>query len=281
MENYSSQNRLNSITILNTVPGQTHPYHLVDPSPWPLQTSIVLGTAVASFVLTFAQFQGASILFFLSLISLILHMSLWFSDVVGEGTLNGDHTAVVLKGLVLGMTLFIITEVIFFGFVFWAYLHSSLSPTVELGSLWPPLGIDPLEAGAIPTLNTALLLSSGASVTWSHHALISGNRKGAILGLILTIVLAIVFTGLQGFEYVTASFTMSDSVYGNTFYFGTGAHGLHVMMGTIMLAIAGARIASYHLTNAHHVGFEAGILYWHMVDVVWLVLYVIFYWWGS
>ena len=152
---------IQSISVLREVPGQNHPYHLVDPSPWPLQTSVVLGTAVASFVLTFAGTQGASILFFLSVLSLILHMSLWFSDVVGEGTFNGDHTAVVLKGLVLGMSLFILTEVIFFGFIFWGYLHSSLSPAVELGSLWPPLGIDPLEAKAIPTLNTALLLSSG------------------------------------------------------------------------------------------------------------------------
>ena len=139
----------------------------------------------------------------------------------------------------------------------------------------------PLEAKAIPTLNTALLLSSGASVTWSHHALLGGNRKGAIRGLLLTILLAIIFTALQGYEYVTATFTMSDSTYGNTFYLGTGCHGVHVMLGTIMLGVAGLRFISYHFTNAHHVGYEAAILYWHFVDVVWLVLYCIFYWWGS
>jgi cytochrome c oxidase subunit 3 len=205
-------------------------------------------------------------------------MSLWFSDVVSEGSLNGDHTTVVMKGLILGMSLFILTEIVFFSFIFWGYLHSSLSPAVDLGSLWPPLGIDPLEAKAIPTLNTALLLSSGASVTWSHHALLGGNRKGAIIGLILTILLAIIFTALQGYEYVTATFTMSDSTYGNTFYLGTGFHGAHVMLGTIMLGVAVLRLISYHFTNAHHVGYEAAILYWHFVDVVWLVLYVIFYW---
>ena len=120
-----------------------------------------------------------------------------------------------------------------------------------------------------------------AAVTWSHHALLGGNRKGAILGLIITIILAAVFTGLQGFEYVTATFTMADSTYGNTFYLGTGAHGLHVIMGTLMLTVAGFRLISYHFTNSHHIGYEAAILYWHFVDVVWLILYVIFYWWGS
>ena len=140
---------------------QGHPYHLVDLSPWPLQTSITLGTFVGSFVLTFAQFNGASLLLLLATLSLIVHMSLWFSDVVAEGSLNGDHTSVVMRGLVLGMSLFIVTELLFFVFIFWTYLHSSLSPVVELGCDWPPLGIDPLDAKAIPTLNTALLLSSG------------------------------------------------------------------------------------------------------------------------
>jgi len=270
-----------NISIFKESTGQSHPFHLVDASPWPLQTSIVLGTVVASFVLTFAGTQAAPTLFWFSVLSLILHMSLWFGDVVAEGSLNGDHTSVVMKGLVLGMTLFILTEVVFFGFIFWAYLHSSLSPAVELGSLWPPLGIDPLDAKAIPTLNTVLLLSSGAAVTWSHHALLSGNRKGSILGLVLTIIFAAVFTILQGYEYVTATFTMADSVYGNTFFLGTGCHGLHVIIGTSMLAVAGARLIAYHYTNTHHVGYEAAILYWHFVDVVWLVLYVVFYWWGS
>ena len=160
---------INTILSTESTLQQGHPYHLVDASPWPLQTSIVLGTFVASFVLTFAQTQGASILFWCSLLSLTLHMSLWFTDVVAEGSLNGDHTSVVMRGLVLGMSLFIMTEVIFFLFIFWTYLHSSLSPNVELGCDWPPLGIDPLNAKAIPTLNTALLLSSGKSIATNRN----------------------------------------------------------------------------------------------------------------
>jgi cytochrome c oxidase subunit 3 len=125
-----------------------------------------------------------------------------------------------------------------------------------------------LDAAAIPTLNTILLLSSGASVTWAHHAILAGDRRGAILGLILTVVLAIIFTAFQGYEYVCASFTMADSVYGNIFFLGTGAHGLHVILGTVMIAVASLRFAAYHTTSQHHVGLEAAILYWHMVDFV-------------
>jgi len=261
--------------------GQGHPFHLVDSSPWPLSTSVILGTVAASLILTFYGATNASFLLLISTIALIINMSLWFSDIISEGSLNGDHTMSVVKMLTNGMVLFIITEVMFFFFVFWGYLHSSLSPAVELGSLWPPVGIEPLNAAAIPTLNTILLLSSGAAVTWSHHALLSGNRSGSINGAILTIVLAVIFTFLQGYEYVTATFTMSDSVYGNIFFLGTGAHGLHVIMGTIMIAVATLRLVFYHATSQHHVGYEAAILYWHFVDVVWLVLYVIFYWWGS
>jgi len=261
--------------------GQTHPYHLVDLSPWPLQTSIVLGTLVSSFVLTFSQFSSGSTLFWIALVLLILHKGFWFSDITSEGTFNGDHTITVVRGLVLGMSLFILTEAVFFGFIFWSYLHNSLSPAVEIGVLWPPLGIEPLEAKAIPSLNTALLLASGASVTWSHHALIGGRRQGALLGLILTIVFALIFTGFQVYEYFTATFTMADSIYGNIFYLGTGGHGMHVIVGTCILLVALTRIVTYHFSSKHHVGYESGILYWHFVDIVWLVLYVIFYWWGS
>lgn len=261
--------------------GQGHPFHLVDSSPWPLSTSVILGTVAASLILTFYGAENASLLLLISVVILVINACLWFTDIISEGTLNGDHTMSVVKMLTNGMVLFIITELMLFFAIFWGYLHSSLNPAIELGSMWPPIGIDPLNAAAIPTLNTILLLSSGGAVTWSHHALLSGNRKGAINGAILTIVLAIIFTFLQGYEYVTATFTWADSTYGNIFFLGTGAHGLHVIMGSIMITVATFRLIFYHATSQHHVGYEAAILYWHFVDIVWLVLYVIFYWWGS
>ena len=208
-------------------------------------------------------------------------MILWFRDVIMEGTYLGNHTKQVQRGLNLGFALFIISEVMAFISVFWGFFHASLSPDVFLGSTWPPLGIDALDPFAIPLLNTLLLLSSGAFITYSHHALINGNRNGAILGCFLTIVLAVLFTGLQYYEYVEASFTFADSVYGTVFFASTGLHGLHVIVGTIFITVGFVRMYLYHLTSEHHLGFEAAILYWHFVDVVWLFLFVAVYWWGG
>jgi cytochrome c oxidase subunit 3 len=181
----------------------------------------------------------------------------------------------------MGVSLFIVTEIFFFLSIFWAYFHSSLAPTVELGSQWPPAGITALNPMTVPLLNTILLLSSGATVTYAHHALIEGNRRAAIVGTGLTIVLAILFTGLQGFEYIDANFTIADGVYGSCFFFSTGFHGFHVIIGTIFIAVGFYRILAYHYTAEHHIGLEAAILYWHFVDVVWLFLYASVYWWGS
>ena len=196
-------------------------------------------------------------------------------------TYLGHHTIQVQKGLTIGVVLFIISEVFAFFSVFWAFFHSSLSPTIEIGGIWPPQGITPLDPFAIPLLNTILLLSSGAFVTYGHHALIQGDRKGAILGTLLTIIFAIIFTALQYYEYSESSFTMSDSVYGTVFYASTGLHGLHVIIGTLFILVGFIRIINYHLTDTHHQGHEAAILYWHFVDVVWLFLFIAVYYWGG
>lgn len=126
------------------------------------------------------------------------------------------------------------------------------------------MGIQTLDPFAVPLLNTILLLSSGAFITWGHHALIYGDRKGAIWGTLITILLALVFTALQGFEYHEATFSFADSVYGTVFYASTGLHGLHVIVGTLFIAVGFFRMLNYHLTSSHHLGFEAAILYWHM-----------------
>jgi len=152
---------------------------------------------------------------------------------------------------------------------------------VVLGSTWPPLGIDALNPFGVPLLNTLLLLSSGAFITYGHHALINGNRSGAIYGAALTIVLAVLFTGLQYLEYMEAGFTFSDSSYGTVFYASTGLHGLHVIVGTIFITVGFVRLILHHLTSDHHIGLESAILYWHFVDVVWLFLFVSVYWWGG
>jgi cytochrome c oxidase subunit 3 len=260
---------------------QAHPFHLVSPSPWPLNTSLSLLSLTLSAVLSFHSFShGLNVLTF-ALICLILSMSLWFRDVISEGTYLGNHTLAVQRGLNMGVALFIISEALFFLAIFWAFFHSALSPTIELGAKWPPMGIDSINPFELPLLNTIILLSSGVTVTYSHHSLIQGNRKGTLNGLVYTIILAIIFTGLQGIEYTVSSFTISDGTYSSCFYFGTGFHGLHVIIGTAFLAVGLWRQLAYHLTENHHLGFESGILYWHFVDVVWLFLYISVYYWGS
>ena len=260
---------------------QAHPFHLVSPSPWPLFTCVSLLTLTTSGVLSMHGFNKADYFLILNLLSLILSMSLWFRDVISEGTYLGNHTLAVQRGLNMGVGLFIVSEALFFLAIFWAFFHSALSPSVELGANWPPSGIESINPFELPLLNTVLLLSSGVTVTYAHHSLIQGNRNGTLYGLIATAVLAVIFTCFQGVEYSVSSFTISDGIFGSCFYFGTGFHGLHVIIGTAFLSVGLWRVLAYHSTDNHHLGLESGILYWHFVDIVWLFLFISIYYWGS
>ncbi len=260
---------------------QAHPFHLVSPSPWPILTCVSLYALTTSGVLTAHGFTNAVDSSPLALISLICSMSFWFRDIISEGTYMGNHTLAVQRGLNMGVALFIVSEALFFLAIFWTFFHSALSPTVELGAQWPPMGIEAVNPFELPLLNTVILLSSGFTVTYAHHSLIQGIRSGALQGLVLTVVLALVFTALQGIEYSVSSFTISDGTFGSCFYFGTGFHGLHVIIGTAFIAVGLWRLLAYHLTENHHLGLESGILYWHFVDVVWLFLFISIYYWGS
>jgi cytochrome c oxidase subunit 3 len=204
---------------------QFFPFHLVDPSPWPILISFSMLNLTLGAVCYIHGYNYGGYILTLGFILTTLGMILWFRDVVIEGSYLGHHTKEVKNGLMIGVLLFIVSEVFAFLSVFWAFFHSSLSPAIEIGGSWPPLGITPLDPFAIPLLNTFLLLSSGAFITYGHHALIAGNRKAAIDGVIFTIILAIIFTALQYFEYSEAGFTMADGVYGSAFYASTGLHG--------------------------------------------------------
>jgi cytochrome c oxidase subunit 3 len=260
---------------------QAHPFHLVSPSPWPLFTSIALLTLTTSGVSSMHNFNHAGYIWLLALIAVISSMSLWFRDVISEGTYLGNHTLSVQRGLNMGVGLFIVSEGLFFLAIFWAFFHSALSPNIELGAQWPPMGIESINPFELPLLNTVILLSSGFTVTYAHHSLIQSNRSGTLYGLVYTIILAIIFTALQAIEYSVSSFTISDGTFGSCFYFGTGFHGLHVIIGTAFLAVGLWRVLAYHSTDNHHLGLESAILYWHFVDVVWLFLFISIYYWGS
>jgi len=260
---------------------QTNPFHLVDPSPWPLVASIGAFSMTSGVVMYMHNYIGGGNLFALGFTITLYVMFVWWRDIVREGTYEGQHTNEVQYGLRMGMVLFIVSEIMFFFAFFWAFFHSSLAPTFNIGGVWPPESIEVFSAWEIPLLNTIILLSSGASVTWAHHAIVCGSRKESIIGLIVTIILAIIFTGFQAFEYSHSTFTIADSVYGSCFFMTTGFHGFHVFIGTCFLAICLIRLVNHHFTREHHFGFEAAAWYWHFVDVVWLFLFVAVYWWGG
>nr|YP_010947233.1 cytochrome c oxidase subunit III [Oberthueria yandu]WGO62231.1 cytochrome c oxidase subunit III [Oberthueria yandu] len=256
-----------------------HPYHLVDYSPWPLTGAIGVLTLVTGLVKWFHNFNMN--LLILGYIIVGLTMYQWWRDVSREGTYQGKHTILVTKGLRWGMILFIVSEIFFFISFFWAFFHSSLSPNIEIGAIWPPLSIMPFNPFQIPLLNTIILISSGVTVTWAHHALMENNYSQVTQSLVITISLGVYFTILQAYEYLEASFSIADSIYGSTFFMATGFHGLHVIIGTFFLMICFMRHFSHHFSKNHHFGFEAAAWYWHFVDVVWLFLYISIYWWGN
>lgn len=194
-----------------------------------------------------------------------------------ESTYRGFHSSRVQCGLRLGMSLFIASEVFFFLAFFWAYLHCSSSPNVELGSSWPPPGLTPLSAFHLPLLNTVVLLTSGASVTFSHASLKAGSFSTSALSLGITVLLGLFFTLAQGLEYFLCSFCISDSSYGSCFFLATGFHGFHVLLGSAFLAVCLLRLSASHFSTTRHLGFEFACWYWHFVDVVWILLYLIIY----
>nr|WIL79892.1 cytochrome c oxidase subunit III [Trichodes sp.] len=258
---------------------KNHPFHLVDFSPWPILGAFSAMTVMMGLIKWFHLYDNNLLLLGFTIMVLIMYQ--WWRDIVREGTFQGLHTFKVTLGLRWGMILFITSEILFFLSFFWGFFHNSLAPAIEMGMNWPPLGIKPFNPIQIPLLNTLILLTSGLTVTWAHHSLMENNYSQTLQGLLFTVILGIYFTMLQAYEYLEAPFTISDAVYGSSFYMATGFHGIHVIIGTTFLLICLMRHYYNHYSNIHHFGFEAAAWYWHFVDVVWLFLYISIYWWGS
>lgn len=261
---------------------QQHPYHLVNNSPWPLFLSFSVLFLALSLILYLHNFNDGKFFLIFSFFFLCFFLICWFRDIVRESTFEGQHTQKVQYGIKLGMILFIISEIMFFFAFFWAFFHSSLVPTIWINNIWPPKGIEIFNPWKIPLENTLILLLSGVSVTWSHKSfLYNNNIFETFLSLSYTIFLGIFFTLFQLFEYMTAFFNISDSIYGSIFYLATGFHGFHVIIGTIFLIVCWFRLIRNHFLKDQHIGFEAAIWYWHFVDMVWLFLYFFIYIWGA
>jgi len=261
--------------------GHRHPYHLVDPSPWPIVGAIATLLLTGGGVMFMHEVAGGTPILILGAIGLLATMALWFRDVVREATFEGYHNRVVQIGMRYGMALFIASEVMFFVAWFWAYFNAALFPPAAIEGQWPPPGVVTFDPFDLPFLNTLILLMSGVTVTWAHHALREGNREHMLQGLALTILLGLTFTGVQAYEYSHAAFGFRDGIYASTFFMATGFHGFHVIVGTIFLMVCLYRAWAGHFTPEHHFGFEAAAWYWHFVDVVWLFLFSCIYWWGA
>jgi cytochrome c oxidase subunit III len=265
-----------------------HDYHLVDPSPWPLVMSIFAFIMAVGGIFWMKSMAGGW-LFGVGLIGVLYVMAAWWTDVIKEAQYGGFHTRVVQISLRYGMILFIASEVMFFVAWFWAYFEASLFSgekieylrTAFTGGQWPPKGIEVVDPWHFPLLNTLILLTSGTTVTWAHHALLHGDRAGLKKGLALTVILGIIFTCVQAWEYVHAPFAFKGSIFGATFFMATGFHGFHVIVGTIFLTVCLVRAIAGQFTPKQHLGFEFAAWYWHFVDVVWLFLFACIYVWGS
>ncbi|NCP11561.1 MAG: cytochrome c oxidase subunit 3 [Sphingomonadales bacterium] len=281
---------------------KNHDYHILAPDPWPLIGAFsALVMAVGGVMWMHGGHvdapNGGGYVFFLGLAAVLFTMYSWWANVIKEAH-AGDHTPVVQLHLRYGMILFIASEVMFFVGWFWAWFDFSLFPapldivdgavTNMIGQdgaaallQWPPKGLEVLDAFELPLLNTLILLCSGTTVTWAHHSLINGDRKGLITGLWLTIILGAIFTSIQAYEYAHAPFGFGGSNYSSAFYMATGFHGFHVLVGTIFLIVCLVRSYKGDFTPRQHFGFEAAAWYWHFVDVVWLFLFAVVYVWGG
>ncbi len=271
-----------------------HDYHLVAPSPWPVVGAVsafitALGGILWMKNLPFASLHLGPYIFGVGVLGVLYTMLAWWTDVIREATYEGAHTRVVQISHRYGMMLFIASEVMFFVAWFWAYFNVSLFPgspieylrTDFTGGHWPPKGVATLDPFHLPLFNTLILLTSGTTITWAHHSLLHNDRKGLKYGLILTVLLGVLFTSVQGYEYAHAEFAFKNSIYGSTFFMATGFHGFHVIIGTIFLLVCTIRAFAGQFTPRRHLGFEFAAWYWHFVDVVWLFLFVCIYVWGS
>ena len=277
-----------------TTTGKPHPYHLVNPSIWPLMGALAGGVFATGMVMFMhdAEIAGTKIGLFgpiLGVLAILAVMFFWWKDVIHESVVEKAHTEIASIGFRYGMLLFIASEVMFFVAFFWAFFDASLFAgevqqylRVEYTQgIWPPPQITIIEPFDLPFMMTMILLLSGTTVTWAHHAILEGKQQEMAKALGITVLLGVIFLGFQAYEYVHAHFGFTEGIYPSAFYMATGFHGFHVLVGTIFLAVCWLRAIQGHFTKERHFGFEAAAWYWHFVDVVWLFLFIWIYWWGG
>ncbi len=266
--------------------GKPHPYHILPPSIWPLIGAFAAGLLAVGALLFMhdVEIMGHAVGMkgvYLGFFSVLYVMYRWWKDVIHEAVTEKAHTPQAKTGLRYGMLLFISSEVMFFVAFFWAFFNGALNPTDAIGGVWPPANIEAVDAFHLPLLMTLILLLSGCTVTWAHHAIMEGKTPASIQALVITVGLGVIFTLIQGYEYMHTAFPFTSGIYASAFYMATGFHGFHVLVGTVFLFVCLQRAKKGHFKPKDHFGFEAAAWYWHFVDVVWLFLFVSIYWWGN
>ena len=256
-----------------------HLFHLVDVSPWPFFVSFGVLFFTLFFGLYMDRIDYSLYLVYLNLAIILLIASYWWENILTEATYQGKHTRVVKRSILLGFILFMASEVMIFFVFFWGYFHYSLTPIYEIGYNWPGVDVNAVKTFRLPLLNTFILILSGIVLTVSHKAILLGDMIKAKIYLFLTILLGVLFEMLQVIEYSLTPFNLNDLVFGNIFYFLTGLHGFHVFVGIIFLIICLIRLMKGELLQNYHKGYEFAIWYWHFVDIVWIILFFVVYWW--
>lgn len=266
--------------------GKPHPYHLARPSIWPLIGALAAGLFAVGMVMYMHKIEIGGMAIglkgaVLGVLSIAAVMFFWWKDVIFESVTERVHNKITEVSLRFGMMLFIASEVMFFVAFFWAFFSAAFFPTEAIGFVWPPQNIHVIEPFHLPFLMTMILLLSGCTVTWAHHAVLEGKNDQVMKALGLTVFLGTAFLCFQIYEYTHAHFSITDGIYGSAFYMATGFHGFHVFVGTVFLFVCWLRSIKGHFTPERHFGFEAAAWYWHFVDVVWLFLFIAIYWWGN
>ena len=285
----------------------SNPYYLPEPSHWPIIGAIALFSLFAGAGILLNGHAMGSIIMGFGFALFVFMLFGWFGAVIGESE-GGHYNKQVDVSFRWAMAWFIFSEIMFFAAFFGALFYARTFSVPWLGgegtgdvtrqflwpefqAAWPLLNLPdatnytPAKQAMgplfIPAINTAILLTSGATVTWAHWALKRNNRRQLITGLALTVLLGVIFLGFQAHEYGHAytemNLKLSSGIYGTTFFMLTGFHGAHVTIGAIMLSVILARSIKGHFTATHHFAFEGVAWYWHFVDVVWICLFIVVY----
>lgn len=256
-------------------------FFLLTPSPWPLFSSFAVFLMLTGFAAYLNYYISGLFCFFLGVFFVILAFVFWCRDLIRELTFLGRSSLLVESNIRWAFWFFIVSEALLFFSFFWAFFHSAFEPVVQIGAVWPPMESIQMNSLGIPIVNTIFLLASGAALTWAQYGIIGGQAREVKLGFAVLFAYAVFFMMSQWHEYVVAFHQVNDSVFGSTMYILTMFHGLHVLIGSIFLFICFIRFLLGHFKTVSYLALTLAAWYWHFVDVVWVLVFLWIYLWGT